>query len=327
MTTIPHDRKAEAPASAASDHFIGVDLGGTQLRAALVDRAGGILTARRVKTDREGGPEAIIAQIHTLIETVGDHTTTTIGIGIPGSLDSAAGTVLGIPALAGWNGVPLARLVEDRAGLPCVLENDATAAAIGEWHAGAGQGCAHFVYITISTGIGAGVVVDGRVLRGARGLAGEIGHTRIADASDICSCGQIGCWEAVASGTALGARARRAAVGDPTGAIATLAAQQPVSAYHVGIAARQGDATALALLKEEATWLGLGFVNAQHLYAPERIVMGGGLSSLLDLMLDDAEAVVRERLLPGFPPAPIVAAALGDDAGMIGAALQAASVL
>ena len=305
-------------------HFIGVDLGGTHLRAACVDNAGRILAAERVLTDRDGGPHAVAAQIERLIATMRDDATEAVGIGIPGAFDREAGTVLGIPALPGWGGMPLIARLQDSTGLPCVMENDATAAAIGEWRAGAGKGCAHFVYITISTGIGAGVIVDGRVLLGARGIAGEIGHCRIADASDTCSCGRIGCWEAVASGTALGRRARRVAEAEPTGLIASLADGGQVTAAHVGTAARAGDMRARALLAEEAVWLGYGLVNAQHLYSPERIVMGGGLSQLLDLMADDIAAVVRDRLLPGFPHAPILPAALGDDAGTIGAALQAA---
>ncbi len=311
--------------SPAARRFVGVDLGGTHLRAALIDAAGRVLAAERVLTDRDGGPQAVVVQIERLVASVRDAATVAVGIGIPGAFDGTAGTVLGIPALPGWAGMPLVARLEHSAGLPCVLENDATAAAIGEWRAGAGLGCAHFVYVTISTGIGAGVVVDGRVLRGARGLAGEIGHTRIADASEPCSCGRIGCWEAVASGTALGNRARQTVQAEPDGLIARLAEGRAVTAAHVGAAARKGDASACALLAEEATWLGYGFLNAQHLYAPERIVMGGGLSHLLDLMADGIAAVMRDRLLPGFPEAPVVAAALGDDAGMIGAAFQAAA--
>jgi glucokinase len=307
----------------AGRHFIGVDLGGTHLRVARVDGVGAILAGTRVRTDREGGPLAVAAQIEQLVASLRDDVTVAVGVGIPGAFDRATGTVLGIPALPGWAGMNLVARLQDSTGLPCILENDATAAAIGEWRAGAGQGCAHFVYITISTGIGAGVIVDGRVLLGARGLAGEIGHCRIADASDPCSCGQIGCWEAVASGTALGRRAARVAEADPTGLMARLAAGGQVTAAHVGQAARAGDARALELLAEEAVWLGYGLVNAQHLYAPERIVIGGGLSILLDLMADEIAAVVRDRTLPGFPEAPILRAALGDDAGTIGAALQA----
>jgi len=305
---------------------IGVDLGGTQLRAALVDPDGTVLAAQRVRTDRTGGPQGVTVQIHTLVDAIRTDDVATIGIGIPGAFDAAAGTVLGIPALPGWTDVPLADLVTRETGLPCVLENDATAAAIGEWRAGAGKGCDHFVYLTISTGIGSGIVVDGRILRGAGGLAGEIGHTKIADASDPCSCGHIGCWEAVASGTALGRQAQRLAKAEPEGLVAREAGSEPAAAYHVGAAARRGDPSALRLLRDEAVWLGAGFVNAQHLYAPERIVVGGGLSLLLDLMIDDIKAAIRQRLLPGFKPADIVAARLGDDAGMVGAALHALSV-
>ncbi len=314
------------PAPGASRRFIGVDLGGTQLRAALVNEAGSVVRAQRVLTDRAGGPEAVVAQIEALVAEMRDDATQAIGIGIPGAFDAASGVVLGLPALPGWAGLALAARITASSGLACVLENDATAAAIGEWRAGAGRGCDHFVYVTISTGIGAGIVVDGRLLRGARGQAGEIGHCRIADASDPCSCGRIGCWEAVASGTALGRRAARVAAAHPEGTLARLAHGVPVRAAHVGTAARIGDAGALALLAEEAVWLGYGLVNIQHIYAPERIVMGGGVSQLLDLMADGIAAVVRERLLPGFPHVPIVAASLGDDSGMVGAALRASEL-
>lgn len=309
----------------ALDRFIGIDLGGTQLRAALVDATGQVHARRKVKTPRSGGPEAVIREICQLIDEVRAPGVRAIGIGIPGSIEASDGTVLGIPALEGWDRIPLAERVTRHSGLPCILENDATAAAIGEWRSGAGAGCRHFVYITISTGIGAGVIIDGHVLRGVRGLAGEIGHTKIVDQSDVCDCGNIGCWQAVASGTALGNRARKALQGEVSSIMPGIAEGDPVSAYHVGLAARRGDALALELLKEEASVLADGFVNAQHLYAPERIVVGGGVSQLLDLMHDDIQEMVRARLLPGFPACPIVKAELEDDAGMIGAALQAAS--
>jgi glucokinase len=309
-----------------TERFIGIDLGGTQLRAALIDTSGKIHDKQKVKTAQEGGPAAVIKQICELIDAVRGPGAKAIGIGIPGSIEASDGTVLGIPALDGWDGIPLSKLVFEHSGLPCILENDATAAAIGEWRSGAGSGCSHFIYVTISTGIGSGVIVDGHVLRGVRGLAGEIGHTKITDQSDICDCGQIGCWQAIASGTALGRRAQKALMAtEVTSIIPDIAEDAEVSAYHVGLAARRGDALALALLKEEADALAQGFVNAQHLYAPERIVVGGGVSHLLDLMQGDIEAMVRVRLLPGFPRIPIVQSALGDDAGMIGAAFQAAA--
>jgi glucokinase len=302
---------------------VGIDLGGTHLRAALVGADGGIVAARRVRTDAAGGPDAVVNQMIDLIAEMRDEDTAAVGIGIPGAFDGEAGTVLGIPALPGWTDLPLRDRITAATGLACVLENDATAAAYGEWRAGAGQGCRHFVYITVSTGIGAGIIVDGRVLRGVRGLAGEIGHTKIASTSVRCACGAIGCWQAVAAGTALDLSATTEVARDPAGAIARLAAGGPALSAHVGAAARAGDARAKALLAEHARLLGEGFVNAQHLYAPERIVMGGGLSALLDLMADDIAATVAERLLPGFPPVPILPPALGDNAGIVGAALEA----
>lgn len=301
-------------------NVIGIDLGGTQLRAALVDPMGQVLRLERVATDRAGGPAAVVAQIEALVAAVRDQGTRGIGIGIPGAFDGPAGTVLGIPALPGWNGVPLAAMLLERTGIACRLENDANVAALGEWHAGAGKGCAHFVYVTISTGIGAGVIVDGRLLRGFGGNAGEAGHTRISDDPAICSCGQTGCWEAVASGTALGRRARAAAQAEPDGAIARLAAGAVPGAQHVGEAARAGDAAALAILREEAFYLGAGFVNLQHLYGPQRIVFGGGVSALLGLMQDEIATVMAARRLPGFAAIPVMPAALGDMAGVVGAA-------
>lgn len=314
-------------ADTVARRVVGIDLGGTHLRAALVATDGGIVRARRVPTDASGGPEAIIGQMVGLIDEMRDGDTVAVGIGIPGAFDADAGTVLGIPALSGWNGLPLRDRIRSATGLSCVLENDATAAAYGEWRAGAGRGCAHFVYITVSTGIGAGIIVDGRVLRGVRGLAGEIGHTKITSDGPRCACGAVGCWQAVAAGTALDQRAAAEALRDPAGAIARLAAGGPARAAHVGAAARAGDEAARALLTAHARVLGEGFVNAQHLYAPQRIVMGGGLSALLDLMADDIAATVAGRLLPGFAPAPILPPVLGDNAGLVGVALEALEAL
>jgi glucokinase len=303
---------------------VGIDLGGTLLRAACVTEAGEVIASSRLPVDAARGPGAIAAQIEALAMSVRDSETAGIGIGVPGTFDRERGVVLGIPALPGFGGYPLAAQVSERTGLPCVLENDATAAAIGEWRAGAGRSCENFVYVTIGTGIGSGVIVDGRVMRGVSGLAGEVGHTRISDCEVVCACGSQGCWQSVASGTALGDRARAAVAANPGGLIAQLARGGTATAHHAGLAARQGDWQALELIDEHARWVGYGLVNVRHIYAPERIVIGGGLSSLLDLMAARIAVVVRQRGLPGFPPIQIVAAELGDDSGIIGAAFQAA---
>ncbi|MBB3999530.1 ROK family protein [Aureimonas pseudogalii] len=303
--------------------FIGIDLGGTQVRAAAIERDGTILERRTAPTDRAGGVAGVVAQMEALIAGVRSPRTRAVGIGIPGAFDAARGTVLDIPALPGWTDIPLSDIVEARTGLPTVLENDAKIAALGEWRSGGGRGLANFAYVTVSTGIGGGIVLENRLIRGHRGLAGEVGHTRITDRSAPCSCGHQGCWEAVASGTALARAAQAAVTLEPASRLATLAGARPATGEDVTQAARDRCPVAGQVLREEAAWLAAGFVNVQHLYAPERIVMGGGVSKALDLMLADIRRGMRERLLPGHAVPEIVAAQLGDDAGLVGAAYRA----
>ncbi len=314
----------KAPIDAA-DATIGVDLGGTWLRVARISPEGRVDAMDRLPTDVAGGPTGVVAQIEAMTGRLGADGIRAMGVGVPGSFDLASGVVLGIPALPGWVGFPLAETLRDRLKLDCTLENDAKAAAIGEWDAGAAKGFRNFVYVTVSTGIGACAVVDGRLLRGAGGLAGEIGHTRVAETSERCVCGLYGCWQALAAGPALGRRAEAAARAAPESALAALAAVGPLSGFEVGRAARAGDAAALSVLREHAALLGIGFANLQHVYAPDLLVVGGGVSDLLGLMRPQLEAVLRERLLPGFRSAEMRVAALGDVAGLIGAAAIARS--
>jgi glucokinase len=304
-------------------NYIGIDLGGTHVRAACVDAAGRIRAVDRQQTSK-AGPDAVIRQIVDLVSRLREPDSRGIGIGVPGAIDATTGRVLNIPALASWTDVPLAEEVSRVTGLPCVLENDAKAAALGEWWAGAGQGCADLAYVTVGTGIGGGIIVDGRLLRGVGGLAGEVGHTHVTDSSQQCACGRFGCWQAVASGTALAGRAQAAIAIEPTSRIAVLAGDQAVTAFHVAQAAREDDSLALALLAEFAQFLGMGFANIQHCYSPSRIIMGGGMATLFGLLETEMTVALRAGLLPGFPPAQILPAALGDDAGLVGAAIVAA---
>jgi glucokinase len=298
---------------------LGVDLGGTWLRVARVSPLGAVVAMERQPVDGVAGPAGVVAQIEAMVGRLGADGIRAMGVGVPGAFDAESGTVLGIPALPGWAGFPLAALLHDRLGLDCTLENDAKAAAIGEWDAGAAKGFRNFVYVTVSTGIGACAVVDGRLLRGAGGLAGEIGHTRIAETSERCACGLYGCWQALAAGPALARRAEAAAQAAPASALGLLAAAGRLSGVEVGRAARGGDAAALSVVREHASLLGVGFANLQHVYAPDLLVVGGGVSELLDLMRSPLETVLRERLLPGVRPADIRVAALGDVAGLVGA--------
>ncbi len=306
-------------------HALAVDLGGTELRAAMVDESGAVLGFQACPTDSRGGPAAVMAQIVGLLRRVerevGDKAPAGLGIAAPGPLDAAAGIAIAPPTLEGWHDVALAAEMQARLDLPVRIANDANAAALGEWRFGAGRGTAHMVFVTVSTGIGGGVVADGRLLLGSRGLAAEIGHMTIdADSPDCLFGGAPGAWEALASGTALGRDATRGATGPDGAGLRALAGPGSVTARHVVEAARNGDPLACTLLDQEARLLGIGFTNLLHLYAPERIIMGGGVAAGFDLMRDRIESTIRERALAPYRAVPVVAAALGTRAGLVGAA-------
>lgn len=325
---------AVAPGAAPTPRpAVGIDLGGTQVRAALIAPDGTLLARAATATDVAGGPHAVIAQMRTLVAQVtagldGPLGDAIAGVGVcsPGPLDAAAGVVLYISTLPGWVDIPLVAWLTEALQVPVVLENDAVSAAIGEWHFGAGRGLSDFVYVTVSTGIGGGVIADGRVLRGRRSMAAHIGHMTTAPQGETCTCGNRGCWEAQASGTALGDRARRRVATRPDSALATIgpptgeSAGAALDARHVIDAARAGDALGLELVALEAAELGLGIVNLLHLYSPQAVVLGGGVSSGFDLLQPGIAAEIARRALPPFRDVPVWPAALGPNAGLVGAA-------
>ncbi|WP_245433053.1 ROK family protein [Mesorhizobium sp. WSM3866] len=300
------------------------DLGGTELRGALVERSGEVVKRVSAPTLAGAGSEAVIGQIIALADRLlKEHPQAKVsGIGMcaPGPLDPKAGIVIGPPTLAGWHNVPLIDILSRQFGLPVRLENDANAAALGEWRFGAGRGAGSLVFVTVSTGIGGGVVADGHIYHGRRGLAAEIGHMTITGEGDRCFCGNVGCFEAVASGTALGRRATRLTKPGDGSVLRRLSDHGDVSARHVVDAARAGDAVACELVETEAKWLGIGFTNLLHLYSPDLIVMGGGLANGFDLLAPGIRATVEERAMQAYRDVPIVPAELGDRAGLVGAA-------
>ncbi|WP_062119895.1 ROK family protein [Aureimonas sp. AU40] len=300
---------------------VGIDLGGTQIRGALIDETGAVLHRAVMATAATEGAEAVVAQIADLARAMSlEARTPVLGIGLsaPGPLDAANGIALATPTIAGFTDFPLARAVEARSGLPVLLENDGIAAAIGEWRFGAGQGADHMVYATVSTGIGGGIVSDGRVLRGRMGMAGHIGHMTIVRDGALCACGHRGCFEAHASGTAFLRRAREAAAGESASQLH--ANRGALSAASVFEAAEAGDALAGRLVEEEAELLGLGFASLLHLYSPQILVMGGGMSRQFARLGPLVEAAMRRAALAPFRAVPLVAARLGDNAGLVGAA-------
>jgi glucokinase len=312
----------------AAERAVAIDLGGTQVRAGLVED-GRVLRRAAAPTDVGGGPEAVLDQMAALFAEVcgpADRPRVAgVGVSAPGPLDGERGAVLHIPTLPRLDGFPLREALAGRLGLPVAVENDGIAAAVGEWRFGAGRGLRHLVYVTVSTGVGGGVIADGRVLRGRLGMAGHVGHMRLAAEGPRCSCGAVGCLEALASGTALGERARAAARAEPEGRLARAGDPAALGARQVAELARQGDPTCLRLLREEAALLGAGFTALLHLYSPEVLVMGGGVARAFDLLAEEIRAVIRRDALEPFRTVPVVPAALGDNSGLVGAAVLAIS--
>jgi glucokinase len=288
---------------------LAVDIGGTQLRVALVDQAGRIVSRASAPSLVQDGPKANVAAIVALAGAVGVEEArgrvVAVGIGAPGPLDSETGTIIDIPTLVGWADFPLRGAMQAAFGLPAMLENDGIAGALGEWLYGAGAGCRHFVYVTVSTGIGGGVIADRRVLRGRRGMAGHVGHISLASEGPRCSCGAVGCFEALAAGPAFAAAARSRGYADAPAAVA---------------AARRGEPAAREVVDREAEILGRGFASLAHLYSPERIVMGGGVARGFDVLFPRIAAAYARHAMAPFRDVAIVAAANGDNAGLVGAA-------
>ncbi|WP_274630499.1 ROK family protein [Arvimicrobium flavum] len=301
---------------------IGLDLGGTQLRAALVSRSGEVLKRTAVATAASAGPEAVVGQLAEVAREIAEGVALAeiagVGISAPGPLDAVNGRIIWAPTLAGFRDVPIAALLAQRLGLPVRLENDGIAAALGEWRFGAGRALSNLAYVTVSTGIGGGVVCDGRVLRGRRGMAGHVGHMTIVEDGDICSCGNSGCWEAYASGTAFTRRARLRA----TDAADTLLGEdmEAIDARRVFEAAARGDPLAGELVAEEADYLGIGIANLLHLYSPDIVIIGGGMANGFGEMQEGIARRVQRSAMPAFRDVPVVRAELGDNSGLIGAA-------
>lgn len=314
-------RKAQKP-EMSSRLAIGIDLGGTQVRAALVED-GRLLKRAAMPTDVAGGPQAVMQQFFELITQVCPReqwqNVAAVGVCAPGPLDSESGVVLHIPTLPGWDDFPLRETLRQELQRPVFLENDGIAAAYGEWKFGAGRGLQHMVYVTVSTGIGGGVVVDDRLMHGRRGMAAHVGHFRMSLTGARCSCGAVGCFEALASGSALGERGRA----NSKDSVWLRQVQGTVGTRNIVEGARAGDEICQNLIAEQANLLGIGFTSLLHLYSPQRLVMGGGVSKAFDLLDAGIHRVIEADALPPFRNIKTVPAELGDNSGLIGAAALA----
>jgi glucokinase len=269
----------------------------------------------------------MVALIHEAILDLPRDRIVGIAIGAPGPLDPYTGVVIDCPNLPGFENFPLRDRIAIATGLPAIVENDANAAAVGEHRFGAGKGFAHMVYLTISTGIGGGIIANGRLYWGEKGFAGEVGHMTIEAHGPRCNCGNIGCLEALAAGPAIARNARAAiATGRDTRILEMTPERDPeqITAHIVTDAAIAGDALGVELLAQAGFHIGVGIVNLLHILNPGRVVIGGGVSFAGDLLFEPIRQTVAERAPLVFRQGvEIVPAALGDDAGLLGAAALA----
>lgn len=304
---------------------IGVDLGGTKIAAGVVDEAGEILAEVRRPTPAEGSGAIVEAMAELVAELRVEHEVSGVGVGAPSFVNAARDTVL-FTANLPMTGVPLAALLGERVGLPVVIENDANAAAWAEYRFGGGIGATDMVMLTVGTGLGGGIISGGQLVRGAYGVAAEVGHLEMEPGGLRCGCGLDGCWEQYTSGTALVRIARRLARKrrDEAGVLLSFGNGTPegVKGKHITKAAAAGDPVAVAAFEEVGVMLGRGMAQLAALLDPAVFVVGGGVCEAGELLMAPARAAFADRLTARAhrPLAAIVPATMGNAAGMVGAA-------
>jgi glucokinase len=311
---------------------VGVDLGGTNIAAGAMPTDGTReIAMRMIPTLAEGGAGAVVDRIAALVEDVIAETISEtgaarsdflgVGIGSPGPLDRARGVVIVTPNL-GWRDFPLRDEVSKRVNLPATLDNDANCATLGEWWCGAAKGGRNVVGMTIGTGIGGGLILDGKLYHGSADSAGEIGHTTIDSTGRRCKCGNYGCLEAYTSGPAIAERARETLEGDDDSLLVGMVDGdlKKITAQTVFEAAKRGDRVASEVVRDTAHFLGVGVSNLLNIFNPDVFVIAGGVTQAGDLLFDPLRAEVRRRAFkPAVDACRIVAGALPLSAGVVGA--------
>lgn len=313
----------------SSEETIGVDLGGTKMQVGVLSATEPLWESREASTGQ--GEDELVELLVREVCAARDArpAVTAVGLGVPATIDHDRGIAVSAVNLP-LSDLPLRDLVQERVGLPVVVDNDANVAAYAEFLYGAGQGMTDIVMLTIGTGIGGGLVLGGELYRGATGAGAELGHMVIQADGPPCqgNCPNHGCVEALASGTALGREGRAAAESNPESEIGRrLAAGETVDGRAVTDAALAGDATAIAVFDLIGSRLGVACANYANIFEPNAIVVGGGVIAAGDLLLEPARSEVRERALRPMNETPILAATMGNDAGMIGAAALARTEL
>ena len=304
---------------------IGIDLGGTAIKSAVVSADKEIIAQESRPTEADKGLQAVLDNMHDAYKALSRENVEIVaaGIGAPGPLNHKTGIVFSPPNLPGWKDVPLADEMQQRLGSPCFIDNDGNLATYGEYWMGAGQVANTLCALTLGTGVGGGIIVNGELHRGIDGTAGEVGHIKVMRDGRTCGCGAQGCLEAYASVSGM---VKTAQEGLKQGAKSALLEEaggdlRKITGQPISELAQQGDAFCQEVLTETATWLGIGISSLINLFNPEKIVLCGGMIAAGDQLLNP----IRETALSQSFPVPanrceIVTAQLGNDAGLLGAA-------
>ena len=308
-------------------YTVGVDFGGTNIKIGLVDARGCIVRKRVLSSRGAAQPAAFITgvaeAVRALCRAAGlrPRRLRGIGVGVPGQVDVARGVAHHLVNVPGWREVPLANRLAQHLGCPCAVDNDANVFTLAEWRVGAGRGTRDLIGLTLGTGVGGGLIVNGALARGAAGAAGEIGHMVVDPTGPRCGCGRRGCWEALV-GTAAVIRSARQVMRRRAGPLRTLGRYRPLTPALVSEAARRGDAGARAIWHDVGRWLGVGLTNLVHVLNPQRIVIGGGVANAWPFFEPAMRRTLRQEVLAVSAKAVrIVRARLGEEAGIVGAAV------
>ncbi len=309
-------------------YLVGHDIGGTKLAVVIADWDGNILHKIRRPTDAKRGPEAVVATLVDMTREAMAHISlfpadvAGVGVSCGGPLDTETGVVYAPPNLPGWEEVPLKAWLEKALSLPAFVENDANASALAEWSFGAGRGFRHMVYMTMSTGIGGGIILDGRLYRGPNDTAGEVGHMTIVEGGPSCGCGKRGCLESLCSGPSIARRAREKALATPGTLMVEMADGdlERITAETVMAAARRNDPAAREIVDETARYMAVGLGNIVNILNPEIIVIGTILVKARDLLLEPIRSYLQsETWSRVYDTVRVVPAGLGDSVGDLAA--------
>lgn len=306
---------------------IGIDVGGTNVKIALVDEKGNITNSNTTPTRAEMGYEYTVNNIKQAIKDILKEANNPeidgIGFDFPGQIDYKNGVVKLAPNIPGWVNVPIAKIIEDEFHVPTRIDNDVHCAAIGEQKFGAGRGCENFICMTVGTGIGSGIVMNGQLLRGASNAAGELGHIKLDMEKDhLCGCGDYGCLESFASGPSIVKMAQEYLMSGKSTKFRELANGGEITPFLVCEAAKQGDPVAIRIYTIMGEYIGFGLSSVVNLLNPEKIIIGGGVAESGDLLLNPIRETIKKRaMVVAGSAVEVVPAELGNSAGVIGASM------